>query len=228
VGQGNIATEVAGQTVSGAEDGAPPQSHVTPQDSEQARNYGDEQSSPAASNEESISTKLDDHGVISQDSKVTASNGSISAELEAAINGLRNTSGVEADRYARKIAELSTHTAGNLDRVVVGKWEKDGGYVGEAKKNGGIWYETGPNFFSKLSEGLDELTIKEKAWNVNKQFLLMQLQRGVHRITLFGETIEAVKSFRARSYTALEIEFLDKNAGDYGYIRESNSWVKVK
>lgn len=44
----------------------------------------------------------------------------------------------------RHLADLSTHHFGNADRVVLGKWDgQDAGYIGEARNNGGIFFDTG-------------------------------------------------------------------------------------
>lgn len=148
--------------------------------------------------------------------------------LDDLIIQLRDADGDEAKIAARKIAEMSTHANKNSDRVVLGRWAEDGGYIAEAKENGGVWYETDPDFFSKLTDGLSESAGRSKAWQVNKQFLQSQLEKGVGRIDLTGESIKDVLINRPNSFTAMEIKFLEKNAGNYGYIREGNSWIKVK
>ena len=152
----------------------------------------------------------------------------VPATLDQAILGLRNSSGDAAKVFARQISDMSTHVSGNVDRVVLGRWAENGGYIGEARTNGGIWYETDPSFFPKLTEGLDEAVGRTKAWNVNEQFLQTQLEKGVSRIDLHGETITEVLVNRPNSFTAMEIKYLVKNAEAYGYTRIDNSWVKVK
>lgn len=147
--------------------------------------------------------------------------------LDDAISGLRNTSGTEADQFARQIAEMSTHVNQNSNRVVLGKWAENGGYIGEAKANGGVWYETDSSFFSKLTNGLSETEGRAKAWSVNEQFLQGQLERGVGRIDLHGETIREVLTNRPNSFTAMEIKYLETNAKSFGYVRDANSWIKV-
>jgi len=148
--------------------------------------------------------------------------------LDQAILGLRNSSGDAAKVFARQISDMSTHVSGNVDRVVLGRWAENGGYIGEARTNGGTWYETDSSFFPKLTEGLDETVGRTKAWNVNEQFLQSQLEKGVGRLDLHGETITEVLVNRPNSFTAMEIKYLVKNAEAYGYTRIDNSWVKVK
>ncbi|MGF1732344.1 RHS repeat-associated core domain-containing protein [Photobacterium kasasachensis] len=147
--------------------------------------------------------------------------------LDDAISGLRNTTGTEANQFARQIAEMSTHVNQNLNRLVLGRWAENGGYIGEAKTNGGVWYETDSSFFSKLTDGLSDAEGRAKAWSVNEQFLQGQLERGVSRIDLYGETIREVLINRPNSFTAMEIKFLETNAKDFGYVRDGNSWIKV-
>jgi len=145
-----------------------------------------------------------------------------------AIDGLRSSTGVRADLYARQIAEKFTHVYKNPNRLVLGKWEKTGGYIGEAKTNGGVWYESDSSFFSKLTEGLDSSVGQAKAWKVNEQLLKGQLENGIGRIDLHGETIREVLTNRPNSFTAMEIKYLETNANNYDYVRKGNSWIKVK
>lgn len=111
--------------------------------------------------------------------------------------------------------------------MVLGRWAENGGYIQEAKDNGGVWYETESSFFSKLTNGLGEAEARAKAWSVNEQFLQSQLERGVGRIDLHGETIRDVLINRPNSFTAMEIKYLESNAKNFGYIRDGNSWIKV-
>ncbi|MGR2741099.1 hypothetical protein ACUY1T_21835 [Billgrantia sp. Q4P2] len=147
--------------------------------------------------------------------------------LDDAISGLRNSTGTEANQFARQIAEMSTHINQDSNRVVLGRWVENGGYIGEAKANGGVWYETDSSFFSKLTNGLSEAESRAKAWSVNEQFLQSQLERGVSRIDLHGETIREVLTNRPSSFTAMEIKYLETNAGQFGYVRDGGSWIKV-
>lgn len=149
------------------------------------------------------------------------------SRLDNAIEGLRNAMGDEVARYAREIAEVSTHVSENPDRVVLGRWSEKGGYIEEARRNGGVWYETEPSFFSKLTDGLSEAEGRAKVWSVNEQFLQSQLESAVDRIDLHGETIKEVLINRPNSLTAMEIKYLENNASKYGYMRDGNSWVRV-
>lgn len=62
------------------------------------------------------------------------------SRLDAAIASARkaHSEGGDVAGAARVIADLSTHASGNADRVVLGRWVEGGGYVAEAKVNGGI------------------------------------------------------------------------------------------
>ena len=147
--------------------------------------------------------------------------------LDDAISGLRSATGTDANQFARQIAGMSTHVNQDSNRVVLGRWAENGGYIQEAKANGGVWYETESSFFSKLTDGLGEAEGRAKAWSVNEQFLQSQLERGVGRIDLHGETIRDVLINRPNSFTAMEIKYLESNAKNFGYIRDGNSWIKV-
>lgn len=129
---------------------------------------------------------------------------------------------------AREVAELSTHRSGTTDRVVLGQWKQSGGYIAEAQRNGGIWYETTPGVYDEFTRGLSRAEARAAAWRVNEQFLESQLRQGVDRIELTGESIQQVLTQRADSFTAMEIRYLSENAAKYGYVREGNAWVKQK
>ncbi len=128
----------------------------------------------------------------------------------------------ERVRLIKALAEQSTRGSGN--RVVLGKWVEGGGYVAEAKKHGGIYFETAEGVFEALGKD------RELAWAVNEQFLRNQLEAGVNRIELVGETISEVLSSptRSQSFTAREIRFLMREAANYGYELVGNSWIKVR
>lgn len=81
--------------------------------------------------------------------------------------------------------------------------------------------------YSRRYDGLSEAEGRAKACSVNEQFLQGQLERGVGRIDLYGETIRKVLINRPNSFTAMEIKFLETNAKDFGYVRDGNSWIKV-
>lgn len=150
--------------------------------------------------------------------------------LDAAIAAARkaHSEGGDVAGPARIIADLSTHASGKADRVVLGRWVEGGGYVAEAKINGGIWFEMPAATFEHLIADLPSDQARELTWSVNRQFLLTQLEKGVRRIELFGETIEQVLLNRPNSFTALELKFLAENAERFGYGRAGNSWVKAR
>ncbi|WP_094289459.1 hypothetical protein [Mycobacterium lehmannii] len=133
---------------------------------------------------------------------------------------------------ARELANLSTHQFGNADRVVLGKWDGlDGGYIGEARVNGGIYYDTGPDAWNAIGYGLSKPEANALGWIVNEQFLQTQMERGVPRIDYIVEgtrftSIEDVIRTDPNSFSAREIKFLVQNAATYGYERVGNSWVK--
>ena len=75
---------------------------------------------------------------------------------DAFVNGQPTTD------FAREVADLSTHYVpspapdmGNADRVVLGKWDgQDNGYIGEARNNGGIYFDTGDETWDAMGQGL--------------------------------------------------------------------------
>jgi hypothetical protein len=133
---------------------------------------------------------------------------------------------------SQQVADMSTHYIGdNPDRVVLGKWEEgyDAGYIGEARAHGGIYYDTGPETWKALAEGLSDSDKTALAWPVNEQFLRTQMENGVPRIEyVLGDysSIEDVLLKRQGSFSAKEIEFLADIAPSYGYQRIGNAWVK--
>jgi RHS repeat-associated protein len=90
----------------------------------------------------------------------------------------------EGVKLVKALAAQSTHGSGT--RVVLGKWVEGGGYIAEAQKNGGIYYETASGVWDALGKN-DAL-----AWAVNEQFLRNQLENGIGRIDLVGESIDGV------------------------------------
>lgn len=131
---------------------------------------------------------------------------------------------------AKTIADLSTRSEGTNNRVVLGKWDKNGGgYVGEAKKNGGIWYETSKGVYDRIIEGLLSKESMDKiSWSINENFLIEQIKKGVERIDLTGESSKKIMKMRKYSATASEIRWMRENAKRHGYVRVNNSWVKRK
>lgn len=146
--------------------------------------------------------------------------------------------GAETHELTKRLADLSTHyisepthLSSDIDRVVLGKWDgQDGGYIGEARKNGGIYYDTGPNSWEKLTSGLSQPDVTDLGWQVNEEFLRTQMENGVARIEYVldrkFESLEQVVIKRPGSFSAMEIEFLTENAPRYGYHRVGNTWVR--
>ncbi len=138
---------------------------------------------------------------------------------------------------ARDVADLSTHRiaspvndAGSADRVVLGKWAgKEDGYIGEALRNGGVYYDTGPETWEALCAGLNDAQSNALAWSVNEQFLIHQMENRVGRIEFVlpeeFDSVEQLASVRRLSFSALEINFLKENAGAYGYRQHANVWT---
>ncbi|WP_163720946.1 WXG100-like domain-containing protein [Mycolicibacterium psychrotolerans] len=139
---------------------------------------------------------------------------------------------------ARQLSDFSTHHVhdeghlpGNVDRVVLGKWDgQDGGYIGEARANGGIYYDTGQEPWDSLTVGLSHEQVSDLGWQVNEEFLRTQMENGVSRIEYILDSqyasLEEVMIKRQGSFSAMEIEFLTENAPQYGYRRSGNTWVK--
>jgi uncharacterized protein YukE len=128
-------------------------------------------------------------------------------------------------------ADMSTHYIGdNPDRVVLGKYDgQDGGYIGEARAHGGIYYDTGPQAWDALTHRLSEAQAQDLAWEANEAFLRKQMENHVSRIEYIlpegYDSIDQVARIRRESFSALEINFLDQNGAKFGYRRSGNAWV---
>lgn len=150
---------------------------------------------------------------------------------DAFVNGQPTTD------FAREVADLSTHYVpspapdmGNADRVVLGKWDgPDGGYIGEARNNGGIYFDTGDSTWNAMGHGLNDEQARSLGWQVNEQFLRTQLESGVPRIEYVlpegFDSVEQVAAVQRRSFSAMEINFLKENAERFGYTQHGNAWV---
>ncbi|ALR10824.1 endonuclease [Mycobacteroides saopaulense] len=146
------------------------------------------------------------------------------------------TNGHPTAELAGQVADHSTHHApgigstANPDRVVLGKWDgQDGGYIGEARHNGGIYFDTGDDTWNAVGRGLDDASSRSLGWQVNEQFLRTQLENRVPRVDYVlpeGFTsVEQVAAVQRRSFSAMEINFLKENAAAYGYVQQGNVWV---
>jgi len=130
----------------------------------------------------------------------------------------------EGIRLVKALAEQSTHGSGA--RVVLGNWIEGGGYVAEAQKNGGIYYETASGVWDALGKN-DAL-----AWAANEQFLRNQLEAGkVQRFQFWsGEKVADVLNnpALAEAFRRREIEFLNKYGPRYGYYFDeaANAWIR--
>ncbi|PRC43177.1 hypothetical protein C6A85_000000106685 [Mycobacterium sp. ITM-2017-0098] len=157
----------------------------------------------------------------------------IAAELNDAFIRGDSTSAL-----AREVADLSTHRipspTGDFaqeDRVVLGKWDgMDGGYIGEARHNGGIYYDTGDLTWDAMRAGLDDGQTRRLGWEINEQFLRTQLENGVSRIEYvlppdFG-SVEQLAAVQRLSFSAMEINFLKSNAAAFGYVQHGNTWIR--
>ncbi len=158
----------------------------------------------------------------------------VAADLNAAF-----AAGHPTTSLAQQVAELSTHhmpsPVGDLvkaDRVVLGRWDgMDGGYIGEARHNGGIYFDTGDDTWNALGHGLSTPDADALGWQVNERFLRTQLENHVGRIDYMLDakytSLEHMAFDRFGSFSSMEVQFLKKYAPDYGYERAGNSWVYV-
>lgn len=133
---------------------------------------------------------------------------------------------------ANQVADLSTHYVGEApDRVVLGGFAgQDGGYIGEARAGGGVYFDTGDPVWDAITQGLSKPDANALAWQVNEQFLRNQMESGVGRIDYVLDrdvysSLEEMIIDRRDSFSAMEIDFLMKNAEAYGYRRAGESWI---
>jgi hypothetical protein len=150
-------------------------------------------------------------------------------QLDAALINSGAKIGQNVDDLTASLARNATHSTGNVDRVVLGKFEGDfAGYVGEAKLNGGTWYQTDKVVYEKLKAGLSDVESKALAWQVNEAFLKQQLQKGVSKFEFIGEPIinTLANPATTNSFRAYEIRYLAQEAPKWGYKQVGNSWVK--
>jgi uncharacterized protein YukE len=129
------------------------------------------------------------------------------------------------------LADMATHYVGdNPDRVVLGKWDgQDSGYIGEAREHGGIFFDTGTPTWKAMADGLEEPAEHAVAWPVNEQFLRAQMENHVPRIEYVlpdgFDSVDQVALQRRETYSAMEINFLNQHAAEFGYRRVGNEWV---
>ena len=131
----------------------------------------------------------------------------------------------EAAEIANMIARDATHIQEPATRVVLGKWEPTGGYIGEAKASGGVWYET--------ADGVYQAAGKEATWETNQAFLQQMMEHGVDKLEFHGLDIEQeLLNFDGQAFDAVparvkEIRYLTENAEKFGYVQQGNSFVRV-
>jgi hypothetical protein len=134
---------------------------------------------------------------------------------------------------SRLLADMSTHYVGNSpDRVVLGRFGgQEGGYVGDARRQGGIYFDTGNPTWDAMTFGLSKPAGNDLAWGVNEQFLRGQMETGVSRIEYQlppgFSSVEELLALDPQSFSAREIAFLKGNAEAYGYQQVGDSWVRV-
>lgn len=133
---------------------------------------------------------------------------------------------------SQQLADMSTHYIGdNPDRLVLGKWEgQDGGYIGEARANGGIYFDTGDPSWDAMTYGLSTPEEQSLVWPVNEQAIRTQMENQVGRIDYLLDrekysSLEDMVLANGGSYSALEVEFLSNNSAAYGYERVGDSWI---
>jgi WXG100 family type VII secretion target len=160
---------------------------------------------------------------------------------------MANTTPYKADKVlpqqaADDIAKLSTHGSG--DRVVLGKWEGydspnfDNGYLTQAKKNGGVYFETPNGWYDELGDKASGVDRAAKSFQVNESFLRQQLESGVKRIEYVGEDVndvlragdKALREGKSTRASFKEITYLQKNAAAYGYTYDAatQAWIKTR
>jgi hypothetical protein len=135
---------------------------------------------------------------------------------------------------SQQLADMSTHYIGdNPDRVVLGKfYGQEDGYIGEARGQGGIYFDTSNPIWDAFRDGLSAPQANDLSWLVNEQFLRTQMENGVDRIDYVVDpsrfsSVEDVVRIDPESFSAKEIRYLTENAPAYGYERVGNSWVLV-
>jgi hypothetical protein len=132
---------------------------------------------------------------------------------------------------SQQLADMSTHYVGdNPDRVVLGKFDgQEGGYIGEARGHGGIYFDTSNPVWDAITHGLTESQAQNLAWQVNEGFLRQQMENHVSRIEYVlpdgFDSVDEVARVRRESFSAFEINYLNQNAAKFGYKRVGNAWV---
>jgi len=148
--------------------------------------------------------------------------------LEEAAVGIRryNNESPVARIFGDVVAQHATRRSGMADRVVLGVYEgQQGGYIAEARDNGGIWYEVPGGVHQIMTEGLSGRARSNKEWVPNEAFIRQQLEAGVGRFDFTGNWKDRVTS-APTSGLGREYRYLQNNAPRYGYYWNGASWIK--
>ena len=135
---------------------------------------------------------------------------------------------------SQSLADMATHYIGeNPDRVVLGKFEGlEDGYIGEARRNGGIYFDTSQDVWGTMTQGFSTPEGNALGWQVNEQLsshsdgawrVPNRLCRRPQRILVCGRS----PALRPDSFSAKEITFLKDYGELYGYKQVGDSWVRV-
>jgi hypothetical protein len=121
-----------------------------------------------------------------------------------------------------------------MNRVVLGNYEgNEAGYIGEARRHGGIYYDPSPQAFDAMTYGLSDEDANQLCWQVVESFLRTQLERAPARFDYVlnrahSSSVEEVVALDPHSLSAKEITFLKLNAESYGYQQLGTSWLQVR
>lgn len=152
---------------------------------------------------------------------------------EQALNASQNLTtaiarGDDITYLVSEIAVGSTHGSGN--RVVLGIFDRNGGYIGEAIENGGVFFDTGDNVWDQLvTSKIDPRVI----WSINEQFMKNQVNSpNIERFDFIGEDVQIIIDLYADvpfddipKFGYKEIIWMFKNAQD-DFELVGNSWVR--
>ncbi len=139
--------------------------------------------------------------------------------------------GVPTAGLSQQVAAMSTHYVGEFpDRVVLGRfYGQDGGYIGEARANGGIYFDTGDPTWTALTDGLGKSQELGVVWPVNESYIRQQLENQVSRFDYILPpgfiSVDELVRLLPESYSAFEINYLDRNGPAFGYERFGSSWI---
>jgi hypothetical protein len=132
--------------------------------------------------------------------------------------------GRNVDGLIEVIARESMRGGG--DRLVLGAWEKGGGYIENSLDNSGVFFDTGGEVWGLVEQsGI-------QPWRINQQVLQLAVKDKIPRIDFVGQDIFDVinnpNPTISGSFRAQEINWLLANAESYGYTRVGNSWILVR